>query len=62
LPLFFVVILALHQQGFAHPPRKLPKYLGVRSEIFERENLACGKAKTQRKALCLTSGFNAATG
>jgi hypothetical protein len=62
LPLFFVVVLALRQQGCVHPPRKSPKYLGVRSVIFERENLACDKAKRQRKALCLSSGFNAAAG
>jgi hypothetical protein len=62
LPLFFVVVLALRQQGCVHPPPKSPKYLGVRSVIFERENLACDKAKTRRKALCLASGFNAAAG
>jgi hypothetical protein len=62
LSLFFVVVLALRQQGCVHPPRKLPKYLGVRSMIFEGENLACDKAKTRRKALCLVSGFNAAAG
>ncbi len=31
---------------------------GVRSVIFERENLACDKAKT-RRGFCLASAFNA---